>query len=119
MMRGIGFAALLLGGIGLLACLAGLVVVWVERPVVLSTSLEYLDVADGGLELVEEKATRADELVKRIRATADPIASKILGLGSEAARTPEQARELKRIEEELGKRLNQVDAIAEAAETAV
>jgi hypothetical protein len=71
------------------------------------------------LELAEEKAARADELVKRIRGTVDPIASKILELGDETARTPGQAKELKRIEEELGKRLNQVDAIAEAAETAV
>ena len=119
MKRGIGFVGLGLGSIGLIGCLAGLIVVWVVRPAVLRSSAEILDAADGGLKLVDEKATRADELVKRIRGTVDPIAGKILKLADKTDRTPEEEKELKRIEEELVERFHQVDTVAEAAETAV
>lgn len=119
MKRGIGFAAFGLGSIGLTGCLAGLIFIWVVRPIVLRSSAEVLDAADGGLKVVEEKAKRADELVKRIRGSVDPIASKILKLADKTDRTPEEEKDLRRIEEDLAERLRQVDAIAEAGETAV
>jgi DNA repair exonuclease SbcCD ATPase subunit len=119
MKRGIGFAALVLGSVGLAGALAALIGIWVVRPSVLRSSAEILDAADDGLQIVEEKATRADQLLKKIRGTVDPIAGKILKLADKTERTPEQEKELKRIEEDLMQRLGQVDAIAEAAQTAV
>lgn len=119
MQRGFGFAALLLGSIGLMACLAGLIFIWVVRPTVLRSSAEILDAADGGLTFVEEKSQRAAELVKRVRDSVDPIAGKILKLADKTDRTPEEEKDLNRIEVDLAERLRQVDAIAEAVETAV
>ena len=109
----------MLAGIGLAACLAGLVAIWVARPLVLRSSVEILDATDGGLNLVEEKATRADGLATRIRSSVDPVTSKILQLADKADRTPEDQKERKRIEEELTERLRQVEVIAEIAETSV
>jgi len=119
MSRVIGLAAFALGGIGLVGCLAGVIAIWMVRPPLLRSSVELLDTADGGLKLVEEKTSRADELLKAIRAVIDPAASKILKLADKRDRTPEDEKELKQIEEGLSQRLGQVDAIAEVAETAV
>jgi hypothetical protein len=119
MSRVIGFAALGLGGIGLVGCLAGLIGIWTVRPPFLRSSVEVLDTADGGLKLVDEKTTRADELLKAIRGIVDPVTGKLLELADKGERTPEDEKELKRIEEALDRRLGQVDAIAELAETAV
>jgi chromosome segregation ATPase len=119
MSRVIGFAALGLGSIGLVGCLAGLLGIWTVRPSFLRSSVELLDTADGGLKLVDEKTTRADELLKAIRGIVDPVTGKILKLVDKGERTPDDEKELKRIEEALARRLGQVDAIAELAETAV
>jgi hypothetical protein len=119
MKRLIGYLAFVLGGIGLAACLAGLITIWVARPCVLRTSTEAFDAADGALILVDEKATRANELVRAIREVVDPVTTKILTLADKADRTPEDEKELKRIEDALAERLRQVDTIAEIAETAV
>jgi hypothetical protein len=118
MKRMIGSLTLLLGAIGLVGCLAGLIVIWIARPSVFRSSDDALDAADDALKLVEEKATRADEWVKIIRSNVDPVASKILQLVDKRHRSAEEERELKRIEEELIDRLREVDAMAEAAETA-
>jgi methyl-accepting chemotaxis protein len=114
----IGFLVTVLSVVGLVGCLAALIAIWVVRPYALQSSAEILDAADDGLKLVEEKATRADDLVKRIRFRLDPIADKIRNLADKADQFAED-KELKRIEEELAERLDQVDAMAEAAETAV
>ena len=119
MSRVIGFAALGLGGIGLVGCLAGLISLWAVRPSFLRSSVEVLDTADGGLKLVEEKTTRADELLKAIRGIVVPVTGKILKLAGKGERTPDDEKELKRIEEALARRLGQVDRLAELAETAV
>jgi hypothetical protein len=119
MSRVIAMAALGLGGIGLLGCLAGLSGIWAVRPSFLRSSVEVLDTVDGGLEFVSEKTTRADELLKAIREVVDPVTSKILKLADKGARTPDDEKELQRIEEALARRLGQVDAIAELVETAV
>jgi chromosome segregation ATPase len=119
MSRLIGFVALLLGGIGLVGCLAGLIGIWIVRPSFLRSSVEVLDSADEGLKLVEEKATRADELLKAIRGVVDPVTGKILKLADKGERTPDDEKELKRMEEALARRLGQVDAITELAGTAV
>jgi hypothetical protein len=119
MSRTIGLAALGLGGIGLLACVAGLIGIWAVRPSFLRSSVEVLDAADGGLELVDEKTTRADALLKAIRQIVDPVTGKILKLADKGERTPEDEKELKRIEEALARRVGQVDHIAELAKTAV
>jgi hypothetical protein len=119
MSRVIGLAALGLGGIGLVGCLAGLIGIWAVRPAFLRSSVEVLDTADGGLQLVEEKTTRADELLKGIRGIVDPVTGRILKLADKGERTPDDEKELKRIEEALARRIGQVDAIAELAETAV
>jgi DNA repair exonuclease SbcCD ATPase subunit len=89
------------------------------RPSFLRSSVEVLDTADGGLKLVEEKTIRAEKLLKAIRGIVDPVTGKILKLADKDERTPEDEKELKRIEEALTRRLVQVDAIAELAETAV
>jgi hypothetical protein len=119
MSRVIGFAALGLGGIGLVGCLAGLIGIWAVRPSFLRSSIEVLDTADGSLEIVSEKTTRADELLKAIREVVDPVTSKILKLADEGERTPDDEKELKRIEEALARRLDQVDTLAERVETAI
>jgi hypothetical protein len=119
MSRAIGFAAFGLGGTGLVACLAGLIGIWTVRPSFLRSSAEVLDTADGGLKLVDEKTTRADELLKAIRGIVDPVTGKILKLADKGQRTPDDEKELKRIEEALDRRLGQVDAIAELAGTAI
>ena len=119
MSRVSGIAALGLGGIGLVACLAALVGLWAARPSFLRSSVEVLDTTDGGLTLVEEKTTRADDLLKAVRGIVDPVTGKILKLVAKGERTPDDDKELKRIEEALARRLGQVDAIAERAETAV
>jgi hypothetical protein len=119
MSRVIGFAALALGGIGLVGCLAGLIGIWAVRPSFLRSSVEVLDTADGGLKVVDEKTTRADKLLKAIRGIVDPVTGKILKLADKGNRTPDDEKELKQIEEALARRLGQVDRIAEQAETAV
>jgi hypothetical protein len=119
MSRVIGFAALGLGGIGLVGCLAGLIGIWTVRPSFLRSSVEILDTADGDLKLVDEKTTRADELLKAIRRIVDAVNGRILELADKGERTPDDEKELKRIEEALSRRLGQVDAIVELAETAV
>jgi hypothetical protein len=119
MSRVLGFAALGPGGIGLAGCLAGLIGIWAVRPPSLRSSAEVLDTADGGLKDVEEKTTRAAELLKAIRRVVDPVTGKILKLADKGERTPEDEKELKRIEEALARRLGQVDAIAQLAETSV
>ncbi|MCI0380714.1 MAG: hypothetical protein L0215_24280 [Gemmataceae bacterium] len=115
----LAYLAVVLGGAGLVACLGGLVAIWVLRPTVLHSSAEVLDAADGGLKLVDAKVLRANELVRAIKEGVDPVTSKILTLADKANRTPEDEKELKRIEEALSERLRQVDTIAEVAETAV
>jgi hypothetical protein len=119
MSRAIGLAAFGLGGIGLVGCLAGLIGIWAVRPYFLRSSVEVLDTADGGLKLVSEKTNRADELLKAIRGSVDPVTGKILKLAEKGERTPDDEKELKRIEEALTRRLGQVDALAEQTETAV
>jgi hypothetical protein len=119
MSRVIGFAALGLGGIGLVGCLAGLIGIWVVRPSFLRSSAEVLETADGDLKLIYEKTTRADELMEAIRVIVDPVTGKILKLADKSERTPDDEKELKRIEEALVRRLGHVDAIAELAETAI
>ena len=119
MSRVIGLAALGLGGIGLVGCLAGLIGLWTVRPSFLRSSVEVLDTADGGLKLVDEKTTRADELLKAIRRIVDPVTGKILKLADKGKRSPDDEKELKRIEEALARRLGQLDRIAGLAETSV
>ena len=111
--------AVVLGGIGLAACLAGVVVIWMARPSVLDASAEVLDAAEGSLKLVEEKATRAHELLGAIREPVGRITSKILTLADKTDRTAEDDNELQRVEQALTERLRQVDTIAEIAESAV
>jgi methyl-accepting chemotaxis protein len=118
MSRVIGLAALGLGAIGLVGCLAGLIGIWAVRPSFLRSSVEVLDTADGGLTLVDEKTTRADELLKAIRKSVDPVTGKIRKL-AKGERTSDDEEELKQIVEALARRLGQVDRIAELAETAV
>jgi hypothetical protein len=119
MKRLCGYLAVILAVVGLAGCTAGLIGIWVARPYVLHSSAEILEAADDGLKLVDDKATRAGELVARMRAIVDPVAGRILKLADKAAATPEDEKELQRIEGELAERLRQVDAIAEVAETAV
>ena len=119
MSRVLGIAALGLGGIGLAGCLAGLIGLWAARPSFLRSSVEVLDTTDGGLTLVEEKTTRADDLLKAVRGIVDPVTGKILKLVAKGERTPDDEKELDRVEEALARRLGQVDAIAEQAESAV
>jgi hypothetical protein len=119
MSRVLGIAALGLGGIGLAGCLAGLIGLWAMRPSFLRSSAEVLDTADGGLTLVEEKTTRAGELLKAVRGIVDPVTGKILKLVEQGECTPDDEKELDRIEEALARRRGQVDAIAEQTETAV
>ena len=78
MSRVIGFAALGLGGVGLVGCLAGPIAIWTVRPSFLRSSVEVLDSADEDLKLVHEKTTRADELLKAIRGIVDPVTGKFL-----------------------------------------
>jgi hypothetical protein len=111
--------ALVLGAIGLVACLAGLIGIWVVRPSFLHSSVEVLDAADESLNLVDEKTTRADALLKAIRRIVDPVTGKILKLADKGEHTPEDEKELQRIEEALARRLGQVDRITGLAETAV
>jgi hypothetical protein len=111
--------ALVLGAIGLVACLAGLIGIWAVRPSFLRSSVEVLDAADDGLKRVDEKTSRADALLKAIRRIVDPVTGKILKLADKGERTAEDEKELKRIEEALARRLGQVDSIASLAETAV
>ncbi len=118
MKRLIGLLALALSGIALAGCIAGLFFIWIERPSVLQSSVEMLDSLDGTLTLVEEKATRADELVEVIRKTVDPITSRILQLADKIERTPQDEKDLKQIDEQLATRLSQVDSIVEVVQTA-
>lgn len=119
MRRLIGCAALLLGGIGVLACLAGLIGIWIVRPTALRASAEVLESAADALQLVEEKTARAGELVQKVRGSVDPLDSMIRELTDKSKRTPDQDKELRRIQDEVAERLRQLDAIAEAVETAV
>ncbi len=118
MNRVIGFVALGLGVVGVAACLVGVITIWAARPSVLRKSIDVLDAADGGLEAVEDKAARADELIERVRRGVEPISSRIREVSNRAERTPEEEKELRRMEEELMERLHQVDAIAQSVETA-
>jgi hypothetical protein len=119
MSRVIGSAALGPGALGLAGCLAGPIGIRAVRPSLLRSSAEVLDAADGGLELVEEKTSRAEELLKAIRGVVGPVTGRILSLADKGELTPDDDKEPGRIEESLARRLGQVDAIAELAETAV
>jgi chromosome segregation ATPase len=114
----IRLAALGLGVVGLAACLAGVIAIWVVRPSVLRSSGEVLDAADGGLKVVEDKAARAAELIERVRRIMEPITSRIREVSKRAERTPEEEKEFRRMEEKLMDRLGEVDAIAQSVETA-
>jgi chromosome segregation ATPase len=113
------YLAIVLGVIGLVACMAGLIALWVARPRVLESSAEILAAADDGLKLVEERATHVDELVSKIQSSLDPVSSKILKLADKSAPTPEDEKELKVSAEDLSERLQQVGPIVETAESAV
>src|SRR5262245_26541624 len=119
MKRGIGFVTFVLGFVGLTACVTAATFLWIVRPIVMRTAANALAAADGGLAVVESKTSRGDLLVKRIRRTVDPVAEEILRLADEAQRTGGEEKELQRIETELAQRLEQVDSVAEAAETAL
>lgn len=116
MWRGIGVVTLFLSGVVLIGCLAGVVLIWVLRPSLLDTSAEIMARADSALRLAEEKTENAGELVKRIQAAVDPIASKILELANKPGRTPEEEQQVK---DRIDARLEQVDSMASVAETAV
>jgi hypothetical protein len=119
MSRVIGSAALGPGAVGLVGCLAGLIGIRAVRPSFLRSSVEMLDAAGRGPGLVEEKTSRAEELPKAIRGVVDPVTGRILSLAGKGELTPDDDKEPGRIEEALARRLGQVDAIAELAETAV
>jgi hypothetical protein len=120
-MKGIiGFLALVLGGVGLAACLAGLIACWVVRSPVLQSSLEVLEAAHDGLKVVDDKAKMADEVVTAVKDVVDPVAGKIIELANRAQSTrPQDVEELKRIEADLAERLHQVDVALQASETVV
>ncbi len=118
MRRLTGWLALALAGIAFAGCIAGVIVIWAARSSVLQSSAELLDAADGSLMLVEEKASRADELVKGIRAIVEPVAGKILQLADKIERTPQDVKDLTQIDEQITERLHQVDSIVEAVQTA-
>jgi hypothetical protein len=80
MSRVIGSAALGPGAVGLAGCLAGLIGIRAVRPSLRRSSAEVLDAADEGLGLVEEKTSRAEELLKAIRGVVDPVTGRILSL---------------------------------------
>jgi hypothetical protein len=120
MKRLLGFLALVLGIVGLAACLAGLIAGWVVRPQVLRSSQELLEAADDGLKVVDERTTRADEVVTSVKQMVDPIARKVLELAEKAQSTrPEDKEQLKQIEAELAERLHQVDLAVQASERVV
>lgn len=119
MKTNIGLLFLLLGGVGMIACVAVVAGIWIVRPMLLQVSEQGMDSADEALTLVEEKSARADALVKRVRVSVDPIAGKILKLADKAGRTPAEDEELKRIEAEVAERLAQLDMIAATLESAI
>jgi methyl-accepting chemotaxis protein len=111
--------AVFVGGVGVTACLGGLMAIWVSRSRVLQSSTEILSVADDGLKLVKDRATHAGELVSKLQSSADPIASKILRLADKTARTAEDEKELEVSAEELSERLGRVGPAVEAAASTV
>jgi hypothetical protein len=119
MKRTTAYLAIVLGGIGLAACVAGLIALWVARPRVLRSSAEILAAADDGLKLVEERAAHVGELVSNIQSSLDPVSSKILKLAGKSAPTPEDDKELKVSAQDLSERLHQVGPLVETAESAV
>ena len=119
MKRIIGYLAVALSAIGVAACVAGLIFIWVLRPAVQRSTVEILNAAGESLNLVEVRATQAEELMRTVRAGTDAVAGKVLRLTNKANRTPRDEKDLKDISEELGERLRQVERIAETAETAI
>lgn len=120
MKRLIGFLAFWLGCIGFLACVAGVIAIWVIRPGVTHASLETLDTLRSTLKVADEKTKLANQVVSTVRELLDPVNFKIKELAAKAqSSNPEDQKELKRLEEELAKRFQQVDTLAEIFQTAV
>jgi hypothetical protein len=120
MKRLLGLLALVLGGAGFLACLVGVIALWMVRAPVLRSSAEILAAAEESLKVVNDKAERAAEVLGKLREVVDPITGKIRELTARVQRPqPEDGKELKQIEEELARRLNQLETIVQISETAV
>ncbi len=119
MNRTTGYIVRVLSGIGLVACVAGVIAVWVARPSVLQSSERLCDTLDVGLALVEQKTIQADALVGKIQAGVAPIVGEVTQLAERTDRRPDDEKVLNRIRGELSKHLDQLDALAELAESAV
>ena len=119
MNRKIGYVVLVLAGVGLVGCVAGVIAIWVARPSVLESSDELFDALDDGLELVEQKTIQAEALASKIQAGVAPIVGEVTELAEKADSRPEDEKILNRIRGELSEHLGQVDALAEVAESAV
>jgi hypothetical protein len=118
MNRTIGYLLLVVGGLGLAGCGAGLVAIWVARPSVLQSSEELFVALDDGFAVVEQKTMQADALVSKIRAGVAPIVGEVTKLADKSDRTPEYAKELNRIRGELSQHSGQADVLAEISASA-
>ena len=105
MNRTIGYLVLVLAGIGLVGCVAGVVAIWVARPSVLQSSDELFGTLEDGLEVVEQKTMQADALVSKIQAGVAPIVGEVTKLAEKADSRPEDEKVLNRIRGELSEHL--------------
>jgi len=119
MKRTFGFLAIVLGVLGLAGCLAGLGAVWVYRTPATQASLELLDAADDGLQVVDDNAKRAADVVAMVKEVVDPVARKLLDMADKAKSTGRDEEELTRLDEKLAERLRQVDALVQTSEKVV
>ena len=117
MKRMFRYIALLLGSVGLVGCVAGLVSVWMLRGDVLQGSDELCDVVDDGLQLVEQKLTRAVDLVGQVQSGVDSIPDELREFAADRAARGDSTRE--RIGDKLFNQFERLDEIAEAGATAI
>lgn len=118
MRRLFGFSALVLGGLGLLASLAGLVAVWLYRSPLLQAGLEGIEGVNEVLKVAEDRARGAGVAVRAVRRAVGPAAKIVLDLANEPD-DPARQKQLRAIAEDLRRQVHQVQSLLEVSRQAV
>ncbi|MFO0970528.1 MAG: hypothetical protein U0793_33710 [Gemmataceae bacterium] len=120
MKRFLGCLALLLGLVGLIACVGGIVVVWVYQSKVVDGADHLLDVAEQKLKEASGGLERIEGMVDAVKGYVDPATKTLASLGDRLRDlTPEEERILAAFEKNALARLQKIQGMVEAAQAAV
>jgi hypothetical protein len=111
MKRLFGLCAIVLGGLGLLASLAGLVAVWLYRGPLLQAGLDAIEGVNEVLKVAEDRAATAKEAVSAVRRAVGPAANTVLELAGKEPDDPARQKQLRATAEDLRRQIRQVEAL--------